>query len=79
MTAVFRLVVASENRLYLLEQFRADERRVGPVVQFVFPDELPFVERVLQQPFEVSLGEKLAELRLEDVSHICKGVPARSV
>ena len=52
---------------------------MGPVVQFVFPDELPFVERVLQQPFEVSLGEKLAELRLEDVSHICKGVPARSV
>src|SRR2546429_2103479 len=39
-TTLFRsLVVAPENRLYLLEHFRADERRVGPVVQFVFPED----------------------------------------
>ncbi|MFZ0639484.1 MAG: hypothetical protein WAM59_07300 [Candidatus Acidiferrales bacterium] len=46
--AVLRFVVTSKHGLHLLEEFRADERSVRAVVEFVFPDELAFVEGVFK-------------------------------
>ena len=45
---ILGFVVASEDSLHLLEEFRADEWRLRAVVEFAFPDELeiapPLVE-----------------------------------
>ncbi|HEV3481444.1 MAG TPA: hypothetical protein VGR97_03860 [Candidatus Acidoferrales bacterium] len=72
MLAVLGLVVAAKDSLHLLEEFRADERRVRAAVEFVFPDELAFVEGILEQSFEIAFGEKLPEFVSENLPHTCQ-------
>ncbi len=68
MPPVLRLVVPSKHGLHLLKKLNADQRRVRAAVEFVFPDELPFVEGILQKPFEIAFCERATELRAKCVA-----------
>ena len=66
--SVFGFVVAPENFLHLLEQRRANQRRVRPAVQLVFPNELAFVKRILEQAFEIAFRETHTKFGFESLT-----------
>src|ERR1039457_788849 len=69
---IFGFVVAPENFLHLLEQSRANQWCVRPAVELVFPNELAFVKRILEQAFEIALCEIHTLLQFESLAQAGK-------